>query len=86
MSLNNQKQKKPLQHTRTFYCDQCDPKNGMSGQVLKNHMEEKHGLKELKGTKRLECCMDGKGFYSNTWTWIFPGNIHITEISEGPKG
>lgn len=81
---------KRIIHTRLFWCDTCDPElktDGMNGQVLLEHLKEKHDIEPpLSGKKEGISFMDGEDYYQNTYVWHFPSGVKVTEVTCGPRG
>lgn len=78
--------KKPLSHSRQFWCETCNQKEPLTAHQMMAHLTEVHKLVNFRGTKKTRTCIDGQGFYENTFDWILPDKVRLTEVSTGPKG
>lgn len=77
--------RKPLVHSREFWCDTCQIKEPMDKDGLKKHLKEAHQLEgKVTGKKERVCCLDMEGGqYANTFSWTLGGSVKITETSSG---
>ena len=67
-------------HTTTFTC--CD-QEFQPGDPIRNHLKEKHGITDFKGTRSLVLALDGDE-YCNVYEYKI-GGVAFTKTCKGPK-
>jgi hypothetical protein len=77
--------------TNTFTCE-CDPIASYDGfdlsdrNGLKAHLEEKHGITEVKGFKKRVAHFDGETMVHNEYEWeIGPNKLKLRQFTCTPR-